>query len=382
MIHSRIEAIDVLRGLAILLMALDHTRDFLTPGSFDPRNFDQPALFMTRWITHICAPIFIFLSGLSLFLWQRRHTRNEAAIYILQRGIWLIVLEFTLVRVSWTFDLIPGYLFMQVIWVIGISMIILSALIFLSLRAIGIFSLLLIAGHNLLDVVHPDSFGHFEWVWRILHAPGFLYPWEGATLFVLYPVIPWMAVMALGYVMGSLFVQENTLRKEWWFALGGMSLVAFMILRTINLYGDPVSWSVQDDFLQTAFSFINCEKYPPSLLYLLMTLGISWILLAFLEDKDNLLTRILKKFGSVPLFLYLIHIPAIHVIALIMAYLSGAETDWLFYDPVFSKPEDYGVNLVVVYIVWVGLITALYLPCHWFEGLKARWKKEWWVRYL
>lgn len=177
--HSRIDAIDVLRGLVMLLMALDHTRDFLTAGSFDPRDFNQPVLFMTRWVTHICAPTFVFLVGLSLVLWQSRRTKtkNHTAAYVFSRGIWLIFLEFTLVRMGWTFSLSPDFMFMQVIWVIGVSMVVLSGLIFLPLRVIAIFSLFLIVGHNLLDAIQPDSFGNLGWIWRILHAPSFIYPW-------------------------------------------------------------------------------------------------------------------------------------------------------------------------------------------------------------
>lgn len=382
--HYRIDAIDVLRGLVMLLMALDHTRDFLTAGSFDPRDFNQPVLFMTRWVTHICAPTFVFLVGLSLVLWQSRRTKtkNHTAAYVFSRGIWLIFLEFTLVRMGWTFSLSPDFMFMQVIWVIGVSMVVLSGLIFLPLRVIAIFSLFLIVGHNLLDAIQPDSFGNLGWIWRILHAPSFIYPWEGVKLFALYPIIPWVGVMSLGYFMGSLLVQKPTRRKKWWFALGGASLVAFAILRAVNIYGDPVPWNVQEGFLQTTLAFINCEKYPPSLLYLLMTLGISWLFLAFFDGKDNVVTRILKKFGRVPLFFYLIHIPIIHVIALIMAYLSGVESTWLFYEPFFSKPEEYGFSLAVVYIVWGLLVAALYLPCKWFGIFKRRWKKQWWASYL
>jgi len=366
----------------MVLMALDHTRDFVMSGGFNPRDYDQPFLFMTRWVTHICAPTFIFLAGTSLFLWQRSRSREEAARYILIRGLWLVVLEFTLVRLGWTFSLIPGLVLMQVIWVIGISMIILSGLIFLPTWAIAGLSGVLIVGHNMLDAVDPSLFGNFDWLWVILHAPGFLHPVEGVRVLALYSVIPWVGVMGLGYVTGGFLVQELTQRRRTWLMLGGAALLGFVVLRAFFAYGDPAPWVVQEDPLRTILAFIDLEKYPPSLLYLLMTLGLSALLLWLFEGKDGPVTQALGSFGRVPLFFYVVHIFLIHSIALLMAQQSGVETDWLFQDPFFHKPAEYGFGLGVVYMVWVFVVAALYPACIWFGRLKAQHKGSPWTRFV
>jgi uncharacterized membrane protein len=262
------------------IMALDHTRDFFTTSGFNPRDVTDPALFLTRWITHFCAPMFIFLAGLSAFLHSRSRSTEELTRFLLTRGLWLILLDLTLIKFGWRFELDLYRLGAGVIFVIGVSMVALAALIWLPRWATAAVSFIMLAGHNLLDGVTAEQFGEGSSAWHIVHEPGLVLLGDRVTLNVLYPLIPWIGVMAAGYLLGPLMQLEGRARQPLLFRLGAAVTFGFFVLRATNLYGDPTPWSFQDSWVWTILSFLNCEKYPPSLLYLIMTLGPALMLLA------------------------------------------------------------------------------------------------------
>jgi uncharacterized membrane protein len=370
----------MLRGLVILLMALDHTRDFFGSSGLNPRDVHDPLLFMTRWVTHLCAPTFIFLAGVSIYLWQQRHTKKETSRFILIRGLWLILLEFTLVKLGWTFNINPEFMVAQVIWVIGASMVFMSLVIYLPLRLMVLLSAVLIIGHNAFDTISAEKLGEYKWLWVVLHEQAILTPWSNVKFFVAYPLIPWLAVMPLGYCFGGFFLQPKSSRIRCYLIFGIISIALFIVLRFSNYYGDPMPWIDQGTIVTKILSFINCEKYPPSLLYLLMTLGPALLLLAFMENAQGNLSRLLLVFGRVPLLFYIIHLPVIHLFAVTVAAVRGENLAWLFKEPVFSKPVDYGYNLGIVYLVWIVVISCLYPVCRKYRQLKQKHKAL--FRYL
>jgi uncharacterized membrane protein len=381
--QARIESIDLLRGGVMVLMALDHTRDFFGGSGLNPRDVTSPDLFLTRWITHFCAPVFVFLTGTSAWLYgsRGRHPR-EVSRFLLVRGLFLVVLELTVVRVGWTFHLGADFFFGQVIWVIGWSMVALSALVRLPARVVGLVGMGMIVSHNLLDPLRASSFGPLSWLWTILHEPGTFHPVPGAAFLALYSLIPWVGVMAAGYGFGQLMQHSPVSRQQEMTAIGLGLVAIFVILRASNTYGDPNPWSVHDGVVPTILSFINCEKYPPSLLYLLMTLGPAVALLPFLERIRGIPKHLLLTFGGVPLFYYLIHIPLIHALAVVAAYVTHTETSWLFGGfPPQRKPPGYGFSLPVVYLIWLGILLLLYPICLWFSDVKQR-SHDSWLRYL
>lgn len=369
---SRIESIDKLRGLVILLMALDHTRDFLYAGSSNPRDTHEPLLFMTRWITHLCAPTFIFLAGISIYLWQQKHTKKETSHFIFLRGLWLVFLEFTFVRVAWTFDIIPGFVDAQVIWAIGMSMVFMSLTIYLPVRWLALLSGIMIAGHNVFDFIKAENLGSYKALWIVLHEQAQLTDWHGMQIFVTYPLIPWLAVLSLGYCCGGYFLQPQTSRIRYYFIFGISSVVLFIALRFSNYYGDPMPWLNEGTMLTQILSFINCEKYPASLLYLLMTLGLASLLLVLLEKAQGKFGELLLVFGRVPLLFYIVHIVVIHVFALALAAIRGEDLAWLFIEPFSSKPSGYGYSLAVVYLIWIIVIACLYPVCRSYWSLKQK----------
>ena len=280
----RLDAIDLLRGLVMVLMVLDHTRDFFAAGNFNPRDVNDPALFLTRWVTHFCAPVFVFLAGTSAFLYGARgRTVREVSWFLFTRGLLLVLLELTIVRFAWTFSVFPDFVLLQVIWAIGMSMIVLSALIHLPLCAIGAIGVGMIAGHNLLDGVQAEQFGQLGWLWNVLHQPALLHPTAEVTVFALYPLIPWIGVMAAGYALGPVMLREPSSRRRWLVGLGIGVTLSFILLRATNLYGDPAPWTSHEGIVATLLSFVNTEKYPPSALYLAMTLGPALLALAAFE---------------------------------------------------------------------------------------------------
>ncbi len=381
----RLDSVDFLRGAVMIIMALDHTRDFFSFYRFDPLDLTRTsaALFLTRWITHFCAPVFVFLAGTGAFLsTSRGKTKPELARFLLTRGLWLIFLEFTVIRFGWLFNVDYSLSFGQVIWAIGISMIALAGLIFLSIRAIAVFGIAMIVLHNFLDGITPGQMGVFGWPWQIIHSGGVIVLSSDTIYVALYPLIPWVGVMATGYATGSLLVKDEPVRRKILLRLGLGMILAFILLRASNIYGDPVQWSTQKNFVFTILSFIKCEKYPPSLLYLLMTLGPAIALLPPLEKIKGRFSSFVITFGRVPMFYYVIHIFLIHALAIVTAYFSVHEVRFLFSNnPPGSWGIQFGFGLAVVYLVWASVVAFLYIPCRWFADLKRRNKSPW-LSYL
>ncbi len=382
----RLDSVDLLRGLVMIIMALDHTRDFFHNATihFDPTDLTQtnPALFFTRWITHFCAPVFVFLAGTGAYLsLGRGRTKKDLSWFLLTRGLWLVVLEVTLVRLAWTFDFTTPFVFVQVIWALGWSMVVLAALIHLPVRVIAGFGLLLIVGHNLLDRIHVTSFGGVGQVlWLVLHEAGQVGNIQRFLFDVRYPLIPWVGVMAAGYAFGRLLQLPAERRRKTLFRLGLGLTLAFIVIRATNLYGDPRMWAVQARApIYTVLSFLNCEKYPPSLLYLLMTLGPAIMLLPLLERWRGALARFVMTFGRVPLFYYVLHLLLIHGLAVVVNIARyGRNVGSIFAN---GPPPDFGFNLLTVYVVWLVAVLLLYPPCRWWARLKQR-NRSAWLSYL
>ena len=409
----RIDSIDLLRGIVMVVMMLDHTRDFVHSATFqfDPTDLSRTnvALFFTRWITHYCAPIFVFLAGTGAYLqFARGKSKRDLSRFLITRGLWLIVLEFTLVRLGATFSVDYRFLgMMQVIWVIGVSMIVLAALIHLPLRVIAGFAVAVIALHNLLDRFHVQGWqgpgsavpSYGAKLFIILHQPFEPFPilgWPSPVVFVLYPLIPWIGVMAAGYAFGVIYQWESARRRRLLLLLGSAATVLFIVVRAINLYGDPSPWSQQSSILFTVLSFLNTTKYPPSLLFLLMTLGPAMLALALFESSFKSsdasrgstpatvrLRNFFVTFGRVPLFFYLLQWPTAHLIAVLVHAAAGKPWRWMFgsLTGVEPPPPDVGFNLAVVYACWVVGVLLLYPLCKWFAGVKAR-RRDWWLSYL
>ena len=383
----RIESIDLLKGLVMAVMALDHVRDYFHYSAFmfDPADPTQSTLpiFFTRWITHFCAPAFSFLAGLSAFMVGKRKSKKELSGFLLKRGLWLILIEMTIVNFAWYFDVYfrsPGLL---VIWSLGISMIVLAALIHLPKKLILLFSLVLIFGHNLFDNIHfADNV-----IWAILHELAFFQLTDGVEFAVLYPVVPWIAVMSLGYYFGSFYDNsfDSVKRKKVFNYIGVSALILFIIIRFINFYGDPIPWKDDNTTTKDLISFLNPSKYPPSLLYLLMTLSATFLFLANAEKLKGKIVDFFSTFGRVPFFYYILHIYLIHLIAILFAGFSkfGWQTmileDWVTVMPTL---KGYGFPLWVVYAVWVGVIVLLYPVCKKFDKYKQAHKEKWWLSYL
>jgi len=412
--RTRIESIDLLRGIVMVIMMLDHTRDFVHRDvlqGFDPTDLSRTnvALFFTRWITHFCAPVFVFLAGTGIYLqWSRGKNKSALSRFLITRGLWLILLEFTVIRISVFLNFDYRFLgVMQVIWVIGVSMIVLAALIHLPLRVIGGFGVAMIALHNLLDRYKaaggwqgPNSPVPSYWakLYFILHQPFEAFPILGfpsPVLFVIYPLIPWLGVMAAGYAFGALYILEAHRRRRLLLILGGSATALFIILRFINRYGDPSHWSSQNSAVFTVLSFLNTTKYPPSLLFLLMTLGPAMLALAWFESfervgsvafQQTIIGRIRKAFvtfGRVPLFFYLLQWPTARFISILAHLIAGKPVRWMFGSQIGGSgaPPGVGFNLAVVYACWILGIILLYPLCKWFAGVKQR-RKDWWLSYL
>lgn len=379
----RLMSIDMLRGLAIVLMALDHVRDYFTGAPFQATDLDQttPALFFTRWVTHFCAPVFVFLAGTGAFLLSRRATPAQTSRFLLTRGLWLIALEWTVVTFVWTFNFEYRLgLIMQVIWAIGVSMIVLAALIRLPLAAIAAIGVAMIAGHNLFDGVAPESLGAWAPLWQVLHVQGVLSFGATPAGFVHYPLIPWIGVMAAGYAFGRLYEFEAGRRRRVLVALGLGLCAAFVVLRLVNGYGDLAPWSTQRNATVTLLSFLNVTKYPPSLLFLLMTLGPAMLLLAWFERLHGPLAGMLATFGRVPLFAYVVHIVLAHLFAGLVALATGYGTVVLT-DFFLFYPDGWGVGLPGVYLAWLIVLAVLYPLCRWFAAVRRR-RGDWWLAYL
>jgi uncharacterized membrane protein len=382
---GRLESVDRLRGLVMVLMALDHSRGYFSNPMVNPTDLDQTSvpLFLTRWISHLCAPTFILLAGTGAYLAARRGmSRPALAWFLLTRGLWLVFLELTLVKFFWSFSIDVHFYNAGVLWAIGWSMVVLAGLVFLPTWLVTAFGLVLIAGHNLLDPVQSTDLGRFSDLWEFLHRREMgrkpLEFFGGAIKFgTQYPLIPWIGVMAAGYGLGALLLQPTGRRRRWLLGMGVACCLGFVLLRAVNVYGDPNPWSRQPDPSFTVLSFLNCHKYPPSLLYLLMTLGPALLLLAWFERAPYLPGRPLLYFGRVPMFFYLLHLPLIHALALGTALAT--------YGPALlaaeGPPPGYGYSLPVIYAIWLGVVAVLYPVCRWFAGVKQRHRAAW-LSYL
>lgn len=379
----RIQSIDLLRGLVMVIMALDHVRDFFhaNPNFIDPTDLTKTTvpLFLTRWITHYCAPIFMFLSGTSAFIAGQRKTKKELCIFLLTRGLWLIFLELTIVGFGWSFQFDMHHFGLLVIWALGASMVVLSVLIWLPFYAILGIGLLLVCGHNMLDATHVPGHDLKALGWMMLHEQGDA-TLGSVNIFVMYPIIPWVGTMALGYCLGKLYETnfDAVKRKKILLILGSCVIAVFVIVRFTNFYGDAAHWSSQSSRSFTVLSFFNTTKYPPSILYLTMTLGPALIFLAFTENAMGWFSNIIKVFGRVPMFYYLCHLYLIHLAAMALFFAQGFKPSDFNNGP----PPNYGVSLGMVYLVWFTIVALLFPLCKWYDRYKSAHKDNKWLSYL
>ncbi|WP_406684501.1 heparan-alpha-glucosaminide N-acetyltransferase domain-containing protein [Seonamhaeicola sp. MEBiC1930] len=388
---TRIESIDILRGLVMVIMALDHVRDYFYYGAFfnDPTNIETttPLLFFTRFITHYCAPVFVFLAGTSAFLYGIKKNKQQLFKFLITRGIWLIVLEIIVNNFIWKFDLTYSRVILQVIWAIGVSMVTLSGLIFLSKRWLLIIGLLLVFVHNSFDTIVNNGIDFKSVIWYILHQPNIIPLTETHSVGVFYPVLPWIGIMILGYCLGTFYHKDYDpiLRKKYLFRIGICTTFLFFLLRSINIYGDLIPWSIQDTTVKTIMSFFKVTKYPPSLSYTLITLGPALLFLYAIESIKNKATDFLLVFGRVPLFYYFLHVLIIHTLAMIGIMILGGDWKSMILTAESFKNQtllNYGYSLLTTYLVWVGVVTLLYFPCKKYMVYKATNKDKWWLSYL
>ena len=390
-VSARIQSIDVLRGMVMIIMALDHVRDFLHADSmrFSPEDLTQTTvlLFFTRWITHFCAPVFVFCAGTSAYLAVRRKDPATVGRFLLTRGLWLLVVEMTLIQVATSFNFSYDYVIWQVIWAIGWSMIALSVLRLLPWGALLAFSIVTIAGHNAFDAIQPADLGSLAWLWKILHV-GFsmIQLGERHVAVAAYPLVPWIAVMSAGYCFGRVMEYDADKRRRLLLVIGGGLTAGFIVVRGVNGYGDPNPWSAQSGPVMTALSFLRVTKYPPSLAFLLMTLGPAILALRLMDGISVRVRNPLLVFGRVPLFYYIVHWYVLHSVALVMAWVRYGRFDFIFGFPPSlpisqGYPAGYGYSLWVTYLVWAAIVTGMYFVCRWFADVKAR-NRSVWLTYL
>jgi uncharacterized membrane protein len=383
-VQPRLESVDLLRGVVMVVMVLDHVRDFFMNPAIDPTNLTvaSPALFFTRWITHFCAPTFVFLAGVGAGLSSARgKPRRELSIFLLTRGAWLIVLEWLVMSFGVCFAIVPG-IFALILWAIGWSMIVLAALIHLPRAAIGAIGVGMIALHNLLDGVQVEGTGAAAILWRVLHVTGFQ-PLPGSLILLVgYPLIPWIGVMASGYAFAPMLLDSPVKRRRVLLGLGLAMIAGFVALRATNAYGDSRPWTPQQSPIYTIMSFLNCQKYPPSLLFLLMTLGPAFLALTWFDRGFGRWPgRVLLTFGRVPLFYFILQWPIAHGLAVAFELLQGHPVGWMFAFPPFQAPPEYGYSLATTYLMWIVVVALLYYPSRWFADLKRR-RHDAWLSYL
>ncbi|MEP4535395.1 MAG: heparan-alpha-glucosaminide N-acetyltransferase domain-containing protein [Cyclobacteriaceae bacterium] len=388
---KRIESIDLLRGAVMILMALDHLRDYFSYEAFlfEPTDIDQTtaSLFFTRFITHYCAPVFMLLAGTSAFFVGRRLEKKDLSIWLIKRGLWLMFLELTVVKFAWYFKLDMSFLELSVIWTLGLSMIFLAGFIHLPKKVILTICSIGVLGHNLLDSVEFDT----PWLFNLMvifHELAPLKETGDLSIWVYYPLIPWIFVMPLGYCMGSLYASDfdSVKRKKTLLVLGLTMTVGFFVIRFINVYGDLLPWESQETMAQTIFSFFNVTKYPPSLLYLLITLGPALIFLSSTESLKNQLLDKMVIIGRVPMFYYIIHLFVIHIAALITAALTGWGYDAMILEgwvTELDRLQGYGFNLWVVYLIWVAMtVLILYPLSKVYHDYKFSNRDKWYLSYI
>jgi uncharacterized membrane protein len=377
-----VEAIDVVRGLVMAVMALDHVREFWSPMPYRPEDLTQASvlLFFTRWITHFCAPAFVFLSGVSAFLYgQRQGSRRTVSLFLLTRGLWLVAVEVIVINVLMQFAF--NLILLEVIWVIGCSMVVLAALVWLPRWAIAVLAAVIIAGQHLLPIAQPVTAANVGWA--LVYGPPFFFPLEGLPpLLVAYTPLAWAGVMLAGYAVGPWFSLPPGSRNRVLWGAGLLLLVTFGVVRALNGYGDPAPWTVQPrGTLYTVLSFLNVTKYPPSLSFLSLTLGVTALLLAALDGLRGPVARWLRTFGEVPFFFFLLHLLLIHGAARLWTQLAFGQSINFSFASVPEWPAGYRPDLGRVYLVWMLVLVALYFPCRWY----GRYKKQhayWWLSYL
>ena len=380
----RIESIDVVRGVIMILMALDHVRDFFGKPGLNPTNLAQTTipLFFTRWITHFCAPVFFLLTGTGAYLSLRKKSKPELSRFLFTRGLWLIFLELVVTRgFGWQFNFDYHVTMLFVLWALGWAMIVLSLLVYLPASVVTTFGVVMIATHNLFDPVQSSNP-----LWTILHSPNFIVNQPGYTVRVAYPLIPWVGVTAAGYGLGQIYGWQTARRRAFLLPLGIGLTAAFFILRSINVYGEPQRWTTQKSAAFTVLSFLNTTKYPPSLLFLLMTLGPAVLFLWAVDARTPPWLRPALVIGKVPMFYYLLHIPLIHLIAIAVCYARYGQVYWMFESPSpgqfpITPPPAWGYSLPIVYLVWICVVLVLYPLCRWFAGLKHR-RGDAWLSYF
>ena len=382
--RARIESIDVVRGAIMIIMALDHVRDYFSNPGFEPTDLTRTnvMLFCTRWITHFCAPVFFLLTGTGAYLSLKKQSQGQLARFLFTRGWWLIFLELVVVRcLGWQFNFDYHLTLLIVLWALGWSMIVLAALSYLPVPWVTAFGVGMIAGHNLLDGVQSSNP-----LWSMLHSPNLVWANSQHSIFVLYPLIPWLGVTAAGYGLGQIYRWPAERRRAFLLRLGLGLTAAFIVIRAINVYGDPLHWTRQKSAVFTLLSFLNTLKYPPSLLFLLMTLGPAMFFLWAVDARTPQWLRPAMIVGKVPMFYYLLHVPFIHIIAVVVCYARYGKVHWMFESnnvqqfPI-TPPPGWGYSLPVVYLIWAFVVMALYPLCKWYAALKQRSSNPW-LTYL
>jgi uncharacterized membrane protein len=396
---GRLAAVDALRGLVMIIMALDHVRDFVHRGAMSQSPTDlattTPLLFMTRWITHFCAPVFMLTAGMgAYFYWKNgNRTRAQLSRFLVTRGLWLIALELTIMQLAYNFDVSANYpIFLLVLWVLGACMIVLAGLVWMPIRVLTVLSVATIILHNSFDGIRAQSLGGFAPFWTLLHQVGAI-PVAGRIVIAPYTLVPWFAVMALGFCIAQVFSirfsSEAEKRRDLLFRLGLAMTIAFVALRVINVYGDPARWQGQSSTILTLLSFLNTTKYPPSLAFLLMTLGPALMVLSWFDRVPFARSNPLIVFGRVPLFYFVLHFVLAHAAIVVLALFTyGSRALTFMFQPVPSMggpakafPPDFGYDLWVAYAVWITIVVGLYPLCRWFAAVKER-GQHWWLSYL
>lgn len=387
--RKRIESIDVLRGAMMIIMALDHVRDYFHYDAFyyDPTNLQQttPFLFFTRFITHYCAPIFVFLAGTSAFLSGRKKSKKELSMFLFTRGLWLLLVEFFIISLLRSFNPSYSYFNLQVIWAIGISMVLLAGLVYLRRSVLLGLGILIVFGHNMLDSIQVPGDGLDAFVWALVHKPR-TFHFGNVLVAVNYPFLAWLGIMIVGYCAGWLFTSYyDANRRVILFSFGCTAIMLFVILRNINSYGDPAPWITQSSFIYSLLSFFNVTKYPPSLMYTLITVGPGLVFLSLFEKPLQRVSSVVAVYGRVPMFYYLLHILLIHIFACVTAVASGYPIMLRLKNSVYRTPElqGYGYNLAIVYAIWIALTIMQYPLCKWFDRYKRKHQStKWWLSYL
>jgi uncharacterized membrane protein len=383
--RPRVDPVDLLRGLVMVIMALDHVRDFFGGTAISPTNLATTTvpLFLTRWVTHICAPTFFLLTGTSAYFVGRRRSRRSLARFLFTRGVWLVLLDAVFVRCfAFQFNFDYHVTVLNVLWALGWSMVALSALVALPLPAVLGIGIVTIATHNLLDPIRPAAFGSLAPLWTVLHVQGFLVSRPKFVVLLAYPLIPWIGVTAAGFALGRVFDWPAASRARFLWRAGIATSIVFVALRWVNGYGDPSPWGVQRTTAMTIVSFLNTTKYPPSLLFLLMTLGPALMLLAVFERGVPRLLAPLRTFGRVPLFYFIGHLVAIHLAAVAVCAVRYGAVHWMFESPdlahfPITEPPGWPLPLPVVYAIWAGIVALMYLPCRWYAAVKASGASGW-----